>query len=319
MVEKFMDALKDKARGSLCHQMIMGAGKTTVVGPLLMMMLADGHKLLMQVVPPALLEFSRGIARERFSALLRKPIYTFSFDRFHGIEFSLLNKLQEARDTAAVIVTTPAAIKAFYLKFVEVVHLLDQKPPEAELLKYHTQAEICNGIFALFRAGILMMDEVDLILHPLKSELNFPIGRKHALDLTQNKAGKGLRWEIPFFLLDALFNAIGEPMVMPLEGSREAEILLKDLKQAVKEGFESNMMQSIPHLVLLNKGFYHNRLRPLLCKWLLLWFSFHKKSSLSDEQITNHLLRNEQKLNAELVDDEFMKMLNLGQDLLNVI
>ena len=29
--------------------------------------------------------------------------------------------------------------------------------------------------------GRLIMDEVDLILHPLKSELNFPIGRKQLL------------------------------------------------------------------------------------------------------------------------------------------
>lgn len=28
----------------------------------------------------------------------------------------------------------------------------------------------------LFRDAILIMDEVDLILHPMKSELNFPIG-----------------------------------------------------------------------------------------------------------------------------------------------
>lgn len=29
----------------------------------------------------------------------------------------------------------------------------------------------------LFQESILIMDEVDLILHPMKSELNFPIGR----------------------------------------------------------------------------------------------------------------------------------------------
>ena len=61
------------------------------------------------------------------------------------------------------------------------------------------------------------------------------------------------RWEIPFFIMDALFNAIGAPMVQPLEGSREAELLLQKLKQTVQDGFEHNMMQSIPHLVLLNK------------------------------------------------------------------
>lgn len=43
------------------------------------------------------------------------------------------------------------------------------------------------------------MDEVDILLHPLKSELNFPMGRKEAIDLA------GYRWDLPIHLLDALF------------------------------------------------------------------------------------------------------------------
>ena len=35
----------------------------------------------------------------------------------------------------------------------------------------------------LFQRGCLVMDEVDLLLHPLKSELNFPLGDKVARDL----------------------------------------------------------------------------------------------------------------------------------------
>lgn len=42
---------------SHCEQMIMGGGKTTVVGPLLALLLADGASLVIQVVPAALLEF----------------------------------------------------------------------------------------------------------------------------------------------------------------------------------------------------------------------------------------------------------------------
>ena len=34
---------------SLCHQMIMGAGKTTVVGPVLALLLGDGVSLITQV------------------------------------------------------------------------------------------------------------------------------------------------------------------------------------------------------------------------------------------------------------------------------
>ncbi len=51
------------------------------------------------------------------------------------------------------------------------------------------------------------MDEVDLILHPLKSELNYPIGLKEPLDFTESKIGHGLRWELPFALFDPIFYA----------------------------------------------------------------------------------------------------------------
>ena len=46
--------------------------------------------------------------------------------------------------------------------------------------------------------------QVDLISHPLKSELNWPLGKKEPLDFTRSRAGDGLRWQIPFYLLDAV-------------------------------------------------------------------------------------------------------------------
>jgi hypothetical protein len=55
----------------------MGAGKTTVVGPLLALILGDGKQLVTQVVPQALLDFSRGCMRSIFSSLIQKPVYTF--------------------------------------------------------------------------------------------------------------------------------------------------------------------------------------------------------------------------------------------------
>ena len=45
------------------------------------------------------------------------------------------------------------------------------------------------------------MDEVDLILHPMKSELNFPIGEKRELDFSPQ------RWQMPIHLLDGIFYA----------------------------------------------------------------------------------------------------------------
>lgn len=86
------------------------------------------------------------------------------------------------------------------------------------------------------------MSQVDLILHPLKSELNFPIGRKEPLDLTQNRMGRGLRWELPHALLDAVFYALDVArgntprLTVPLLASREAETVLNNLKDVIAEG-----------------------------------------------------------------------------------
>lgn len=41
---------KVTAGQSMCHQMIMGAGKTTVVAPTLGLLLADGRRLVMEVL-----------------------------------------------------------------------------------------------------------------------------------------------------------------------------------------------------------------------------------------------------------------------------
>ena len=40
-------------------------------------------------------------------------------------------------------------------------------------------------ILSLFKEGVMLLDEVDLILHPLKSELNFPTGEKFDLDVSE--------------------------------------------------------------------------------------------------------------------------------------
>ena len=65
---------------SVCHQMLMGAGKTTVVGPLLAMLLANASNMMIEVVPAALLDFSANVLRERFSSAIVKPVFTFNFD-----------------------------------------------------------------------------------------------------------------------------------------------------------------------------------------------------------------------------------------------
>lgn len=71
----------------------------------------------------------------------------------------------------------------------------DYEEPSADLFYSHLISE-------LFKEGVLLLDEVDLLLHPLKSELNWPIGEKHPIDYTRSKKfGIGLRWDLQWHLI----------------------------------------------------------------------------------------------------------------------
>ncbi len=78
-------------------------------------------------------------------------------------------------------------------------------------------------VFCQFNLGYLMLDEVDLILHPLKSELNWPLGEKSPLDFSHSSAlGDGLRWQLPFHLLDAVFYVSTRRLTVMVQQPNEA-------------------------------------------------------------------------------------------------
>lgn len=125
------DFVKQLSRGdpsekrAVVSQLIMGAGKTTVILPLLALLLADGSQLIIQVVPATLLTFTRAVLRERFSSFVSKPIYTFAFDRATIPAPALVDKLRDAERSGGLVCSTPTAIKSFALAFVHLMHQLD--------------------------------------------------------------------------------------------------------------------------------------------------------------------------------------------------
>uniref|UniRef100_A0A0G4IG68 ubiquitinyl hydrolase 1 n=1 Tax=Chromera velia CCMP2878 TaxID=1169474 RepID=A0A0G4IG68_9ALVE len=371
LINKFMDCVR--SNNSMCHQMIMGAGKTTVVAPLLALLLGDGKTFVAQVVPHALLEFTRQILRERFSAVIRKPVYTLYFSRYSSATPELYMKLLQARDTRAVVVTTPTSIKSFMLKFVELLHTLDRQTgisqelrsigahilselrraqervknvsakvvkwmgkkkkalgeneglqlSETQLRGVRREVDLCLRVLNLFHKGILLVDEVDMILHPLKSELHWPIGSRLPLDFTRpmaalgapppethrdskkkhqtaeategsatgSEAEEGLRWKIPWHLLDAIFFFSETKMTVPLEDSREAWQTLLKIRKALRQGVQLRALQTSPHLILLSGVFYTEVLKPLLAKWALFFLHSRKfyGQDLNDSKICEYL------------------------------
>ena len=188
---------------SVVHQMIMGAGKTTTVGPLLALMLSDGRSLVTQVVPGELLSMSRAVMWSRFTQVITKPVYTLAFARNWPVEPAMLRrmhrKLARARRLGGIVVTTPSVVKSLVNKFVELLSGAYRAPlaalrassarcgggsaaANARLARLEKETEAADAIAAIIdlwserQRGVLLLDEVDLLLHPLKSELNFPIG-----------------------------------------------------------------------------------------------------------------------------------------------
>ena len=342
-----------RAGESRVHQMIMGAGKTTVVCPLLALMLGNSNTLVMQVVPVALLEFSRSVMRERFSSLLRKPVYTFSFDRFTAASPQLLQKILHARRLSAVMLTTPTSLKSFVLKFIETVHLLESSADqdEEEYMRSHNaaaammklmgrgksfvglrrtqseeavarsarmvpqlaaQARVAVSIVHELQESLLILDEVDLILHPLKSELNWPLGKRKPLDFGAS------RWAVPFHLLDALFFCSEGTMPDAWRSNRTAKAILQRLQQAVAAGLDAKHLQRTPHLILISTAFYRTHLKPLLCRWMLLLLRKLRLRELTDEQVLSYVMyggRAHASTTLEVMNslkDRHVKMLNLA-------
>ncbi|KNC48811.1 uncharacterized protein AMSG_00592 [Thecamonas trahens ATCC 50062] len=364
MVNDFVAASRSESH-AMVQQMIMGAGKTTVIGPLLALILADGKQLVMQVVPTALLEMSRNVMRSRFTAIVPKRVYTFTYDRSEPDSAvsvgELWKKLDAARRRRAVVCTTPDAIKSLMLKYVEQLHSLETPhylltsgraqsselstldlldvvvadggvsdevaaladadaadegsaaaPGTLEALaegrayselaarlggvqrnerklaqlmaKLHLRSDASDAlvkIMNLWSEGVLMMDEVDVLLHPLKSELNYPIGEKYPIDM------EGARWDLPIHLLDLVFSHKRGELFEAVEAETEKALGVSvasvqgALEAALDAGYTEHNLQRSPHLALMDVDYYHARLKPILAQWALFWVRERALGSLA--------------------------------------
>lgn len=149
----------------------------------------------MQVVPPALLEFSRSVMRQRFSSILSKPVYTFSFDRFTAASPEMLAKMVQARQLSAVMITSPSSLKSFMLKFIEVVHMLEQVYTSILLLPTSPSASLLHSSGA--------------VLSPLLSPLPSFIGmRCHPMliKLARNSYTCRVQCTIPSYMISPSYS-----------------------------------------------------------------------------------------------------------------
>ena len=126
--------------------------------------------------------------------------------------------------------TLTASVKACMLKLLELLHLVEtgaysrnlrrhskrdkvarllrlQRKPSAARLPQQglydkgaltAQAAWAVQLLGVWRGAYAVIDEVDMVFHPLRSELNWPLGDKYALDFAPH------RWQLPMTLLEAM-------------------------------------------------------------------------------------------------------------------
>jgi superfamily II DNA or RNA helicase len=176
----------DKPQSSV-HQMIMGAGKTHVVTPLLALLLADAKSLVTVVVPRSLLELSRSKLRETFSSVIPKFVFTLNFERLPQLhcdmdhlssdgmsEYSaaakLGHKLDRIRSLSGVCITTPDAVKSVELTFIDMLYSRDRVredpfgPAAEKLMKMKEVTQSLHDVLSLWREhGLALFDEASVL------------------------------------------------------------------------------------------------------------------------------------------------------------
>ena len=113
-----------------------------------------------------------------------------------------------------------------------------------------SEVETLASVLGLFRRSVALLDEVDVLLHPLRSELNWPQGERHPINFAP------MRWQLPFHLLDGALYPSRKQCTATWHESPEAQLLLSQLCEAHKEGMRVCALQAVPHTTLLERSFY---------------------------------------------------------------
>ena len=200
----------------------------------------------------------------------------------------MFRSLRGAVENRGIVVATPTSVKSIMLCYLENLNMrieTSKQTGTASAKQLRFQSQRFDKILRLFKDGVMLLDEVDLILHPLKSELNFPIGNKFDLD----GAERGERWGLPIHLVDAIFYAMDGKLHV-FEHTAAAVGLLDRLRAKIMLGLDQRALQRLPHVTLLNPLFYHAELKPVLAEWAFLWLEKNHLHGISKPDAISYVL-----------------------------
>ena len=273
LLQQISDQIHDGE--SRVHQMIMGQGKTTVITPVLVLMWSS-KQLVTITVPPALLNMAHSCLLVLAKLQKRTVMVTYSRMCPDGTNpitraQTLCRMLQRARVSESAVLSTPQTLKSVILHFIEMQaqlcgclpiadDRLDQHStdwsavftPQAQCAAIRDELQQC---LALWNQGLLILDEADVVFHPLKSELLFPVGNVLDVALTKPRIHSAIH------LLAGM-----------LDGACPV------LKEKLDEAITAREITCNPHLLLVDREGY-DRFVPDLAAWMWRFLEEELKES----------------------------------------
>ena len=98
-----------------------------------------------------------------------RRVFTLVFERSSELGWDTVEKLMAARRNRGVVLCTASTIKSLQLKLLEKMDVLrDTRRKQHPSMEVDLRALV--EVMRVYEKSCLIMDEVDLLLHPLKSE-----------------------------------------------------------------------------------------------------------------------------------------------------
>src|SRR3990167_3713584 len=177
--KKQVEAIENLTHGT-AQEMIMGAGKTMVLLPLLALKSANGENLSMIVMPHELLPSMAGAMEKTLGSAFGQSVDVLSFNRDTHLDTQRLNRiyerLQKAITKRRVVAMSGAGLQSLFLMAVNSFH---QNSPEAPMYR--------KILTLMKQRAHLILDEMHLLLDVLQAH-HFSDGEKIPLSTVEMDA-----------------------------------------------------------------------------------------------------------------------------------
>ena len=219
------EMISPRSGSNTAMQLNMGEGKSSVIVPIVVAVLADGSQLTRVIVPKALTAQMFNLLVDRLGGLVNRRIYFLPFSRSLEVDHHkaavLRNIISECMTKSGILVVQPEHVLSLKLVSVEKQLLQGEEREVAELL-----LELQMWLDSRSRD---ILDESDEILH-VRYQLVYTIG------LQQHMEGFPERWTTTEQVLGLV--------------SKHASLLQKRFPLGVE--YESGPSGSFPHLRILH-------------------------------------------------------------------